>query len=503
MDFKRYFFLAIGTLGFLRCAVAVGPTAWLTPACTESEPYTFSDYASDTIIFPDAVYYPAWTIFNASAATSEMQREYEVKDGMLHFNDGNLADEQAWLALGIRAEDGSLLNLMPNPGALRFDNFSFKVRFDYSDSLPQIEDLLKMYQNYEASQPDASGMRPTHVAAKLGICLLEDGHFYLSRVRSLTGTGTADDLFFEFCKSPVSYADVGGGTVTIRIQFQSYCGTGIDDYPVRAYQVFAKGEDGKELCLSAGIGYQWLITTGEDSGYVFDFSSLEKGDPEECSWLFPMDNAYAAVVAGTAENLDTTGLMFVQQVGFSATKGTGFLAAWMALGSSEPTLPPESDWDDADLGEEFGPFADDPAFIAWAEDVGLEDYLDTPESRAAAFNAFLLGLEDLASASDLSLRITGIVPDEAADTVTLTVVAPAGSTPVNSFSRLCVRRAETLEGLSAAPPVYYTVPPPAALENTVTLVIPYALEGVQYPFMKVTLLSREDPAIQTYPAATP
>lgn len=553
MDSKRYFLLLLGAFGIFRCALAAGLGGWLTPAHKEDAPYILKDAAGtsiSSIVFPDALY-KGWTIFNASLESSEAPYTYEVRDDALCFSEANTQgetsgfklDEQAYLSLGISADDTAFepIRLVPSTAGTRFDYFYAKVRFAYSDTFPDMDatdkngaplHLREMYTSYDDRFTDPeTGERHLSVSAKLGICILPDGYFYISRARSLNGTGEPDDFKFEFCRTKYTYKDlgcesVGSEPITICLEFQTYLADATDPYAemncVRGYRIFAKASGSSWLCLSSNRGYKWI--SGGENGYAVDFSSLEKGsgeDDDDHGWLYPIDNAYAAYVLSEADRtgeelfIDATGIHSVQQLAFAATDGA-FLSAWMKLAETQPQdFPVEepSDLEGYILGG-FEPFvkADpaDPALAAWLAGYGVDltDYLSKTDDRSTdPFNAFLLNMDPATAGSDLDLLITGIVPDEAANTVMLTVVAPEGSEPVNGAAYLCVSRAETLEGLATAEPVYYkdseTVPDADNL-NRVTLTIPYELtldagSQRQYPFMKVTLLSRRnDPPITVY-----
>lgn len=497
MDFKRCLFLLTGTLGLLRCGLSVGPGNWLNPEHNSDSPYTFSG-AGTPIGLPSAADFKEWSVFNASDAASEDPEEYEITDGMLRFNDANILDEQAWLALGIRelkegASDYSLLELVPEPGKLRMDTFSFKVQFVYSDAVPEMDDLLQMYASYAGRQP-TDGVLPLFAAAKLGICVLQDGNFYLSRVKSQKGTGTADDLTFEFCNTGVPYSTFNEGPVTIRIEFRTYLGTGTDDVPVRAYRVFASAEGVNEVCLSAGLGYKWLITG--TSGYAFDFSSFEQD--EEASWLYAIDNAYALQVAlqvdpeiGYFPNFDVEGLHTVTQVAFNATAG-GFYSAWMAVNrpvDDKASLTGYQVGEFVSYLESPGAAFDTYATWASANSVILSEHLDTDsDTSETAFAAFLLNTSpEVLAGTTPALAVTGIVTDREKNTVTVTVRGPEGCDITElSAARLCIRRAATLSEVATAEARYYDVIPS---QQMLTVVLPYADEdGTEYPFLKACLV---------------
>ena len=498
----------------LLCCLPVGcallraaPGQYLTPACTEAAPYTFADVTEDSFTFPTPDNYPEWSIYNAGALASEASHEYAVEPDA----DGNQAlcfiqdladDENAYLALGIREENNTdPLSLVPGTatGRFRVDNLYAKVKFVPSDEPPTVDSLKEMYPSYAERQPEDGGI-PKHQAAKLGVCVLQDGYFYISRVMSGTpsvpGTGTPESLNFDFCQSDYTYAELGGGAVIIRIEFRTFRNS--DGEPTtRAFRIFARNAaDGSpEVCLTKGRGYRWCIE--ETGSYAFDFSSLEKGD--DCQWLYAFDNAAAAK---GDENLLMEGLDSLQQLGFSATDGA-FYSAWLEanrqisagaslantylLGSFAPYVTAE--------GARFDLYAD------WARtyDVDLTDYLvpstsGTPLLLAAseeptettteqAFNAFLLNMDPAVEAT-YALTITGIVP--AADgSVTLTVCGPEGSTLAKNAD-VCVRRAATLDGISGTEAL--TVPLSIDGAGRATLTLP-ATDTPQ-PFMQAVLVPK-------------
>lgn len=492
------------------CALLrAAPGRFLTPACTEAAPYTFADAAKASFTFPTPATYPEWSIYNAEVEASEAPRAYDVKldaDGVkaLCFIPDLADDENAYLALGIRAENGTdPLLLVPSTAADRFrvDNLYAKVKFVPSDEPPTVDSLKEMYPSYAERQLEG-GALPMHQAAKLGVCVLQDGYFYISRVMSGTpskpGTGTPESLNFDFCQSDYTYAELGGGAVIIRIEFRTFRNS--DDEPTtRAFRIFARSAaaGSQEVCLTKGRGYRWCIE--EDGNYAFDFSSLEDGD--DCQWLYAFDNAVAA--QGDLY-LSTDGLDRLQQLGFSATDGA-FYSAWLeanrqilagtslantySLGSFEPFV--------TSTGTLFELYAD------WARsyNVDLTDYLvasssGTPLRLAAseeptvditeeAFNAFLLDV-DPAKKATYALTITGIVP-VADGSVILTVCGPEGSTLAKNAD-VCVRRAAALDGVSGAEAL--TVPLSIDGAGRATLTLPAT--DTPLPFMQAVLVPKSE-----------
>ncbi|MGN0855991.1 MAG: hypothetical protein ACI4QJ_01140 [Candidatus Spyradenecus sp.] len=501
----------------LLCCLPIGcallraaPGQYLTPACTEAAPYTFADVTATSYTFPTQTY-PEWSIYNAGAPASEAPRTYTVApddDGIkaLCFIPDLADDENAYLTLGIRAENGTdPLSLVPATAADRFrvDNLYAKVKFVHSAELPDVESLKEMYPSYEASQPDG-GTLPQHQAAKLGVCVLQDGYFYISRVMSGTptnpGTGTPESLNFDFCKSKHTYAELGDGVVIIRIEFRTFRNSE-NEPTTRAFRIFARNaaDGSQEVCLTEGRGYRWCIE--ETGSYAFDFSSLERGD--DCQWLYAFDNAVASAVTSQAEaTLSTDGLESLQQLGFSATAGA-FYSAW--LEANRQIVAGASLANTYLLGS-FAPFvttngARFELYADWARtyNVDLTDYLvasasgepllltasaePTETTTEQAFNAFLLDMDPAAEAT-YALTITGIVP--AADgSVTLTVCGPEGSTLAKNAD-VCVRRAASLEDVDGAEAITVSTVIDAAGRATLTLP---ATETPQ-PFMQAVLVPK-------------
>lgn len=513
MDSKRYILFLIGTLGLLRCGLAVGPGNWLSPACTSDSPYTFEG-SGGSIDFPSNAY-KEWSIFNASLEESEAKQTYLISKagdddyavvgpGMLRFNEANKNDTKAWLSLGISKTGTDAkqtpLELSPKAGKIRFDNIYAKVRFVPSAELPNLSiedgamDLQEMYETYADRNalldPDFDpevDVLPKPVSAKLGVCVKDDGYFYFTRVYTApestanSTTGEEEAIKYEFAKSPVAYADVGGGTVIVRIEFQTYIGATEYDYPVRAYRIWVSEPGGDELCLSKGLGYRWAIT--EESGYTFDFDSFEDG--EDCDWLFPMDQAYAI-----KDTTNISGIDFIQQLAFNATEG-GFYSAWMA---TDLTIPDQN----ALAGYTLGAFeryavpsasANFDAYAAWAtsNNVDITEFLSTSEDTQAAFDAFLLNTSpEVLEETTVALSVTGIVTDKDTNTVTITVRGPEGCDITDiPAAKLCVVRAATLGELATAEPIECTAIP--TTQQTLTVVLP---DADKYPFMKACLLPK-------------
>ena len=510
MALKRPFVFLSALLGAVACCRAQG---WLTPAYTSSAKYTLTP--GSTLALPNGA---GWTIFNAGSSASELAADYEVAaEGDSVYTPGTLLfsapgalleDEQAYLALGIRDASGTSGIVMrpadPSAQRLRTDKVYATVRFIPSDATPDVETLKAMYPTYADSLP-LGGLEPVPTAAKLGVCVKQDGYFYVSRVRGAGGldaSGLPQDFVFEFCQTKVRYAKVsaddpnpdptvGNGDVTLCIEFRSFQlppdeEGGMAKPVTRAFRIFAKpasASDAAYVCLTAGRGYDW--TMEEESDYAFDWSSFERDDA--CQWLYAFDSAVLAQSEGNyAGDPDA-----ISELAFSATDG-GFLAAWLALDGSSSGDEEGGEYDGYDTGA-FAPYLADAAgheaFAAWAAAYGVDltAYLDSAEATAAAFDAFLLYMDPAAATGETRLTITGIVPE--AETVTLTVRGPAGSdlsaAVAKGISSVRLQRAASLEGLPSATAQDCAAVPDGA--GGLTLALPRLVGGQEQPFMRLSL----------------
>lgn len=512
MDRARLLICLFGAVG-AAWRVAAAPGAFLSPENTAAAPYTFTDAAEGATYELPSDAYPEWKVFNAASAEVEAGAVYSVAadDRGTRYLDFSsvqtLAEDlQAYLTLGISAYASGPqepLSIEPeDPALLRLDNVCATVRFALSDTAPDMETLQEMYPSYEESLPSGdTGLLPTPTAAKLGVCVLQDGYFYVSRVVSgqngQPGTGRPEDLDFQFCKTNHTYDEVGGGAVTVRIEFCSYMSDEAGAPITRGFRIWvrdANNPDAEELCLTEGLGYRWL--SDAENGYRFDFSSLEGG--EGCDWFFLIDNAMAA-----GGNIGVSSLEALSQLGFSATDG-GFYAAWL----SNTTVPSIANLDNYELGafaDYFAQDAFDNPVIDWASRYGvtLTKWLAPKTSARArmaaggegltdyAYNAFLLDM-DPALGVEQRLTVTGIVPER--DNVTLTVRGPEGSslrraTAADRVGRICVSRAETLDALADAPIERIDG---LAFDGEGNAVIVLPRGETETPFFKVTLQAAKD-----------
>ncbi len=523
MALHKHLFLFAGILGAAWCVGADG-AGWLTPAYGSANPYRFT--VGGTLELPNG---DGWSVFNASSKASEVSSPYAIAGSdSTSYTAGSLIfkttselqdDEQAYLTLGIRNDaDGTMpIEMVPDTGrgTLRTDCVYATVRFIPSDATPEVATLKRMYPSYDASQPTEGEPIPT--AAKLGLCVLQDGHFYVSRVRGEGGgetTGRPENFVFEFCQTKIRYEEppegasdeekklyVGKGDVTLCVEFRTFrlpSEHGEMTPITRAFRIKIKragDDDANYVSLTAGRGYAWAEQmTDKGTDYAFDWSSLEASDESE--WLYAFDGVAPFLEGGLDYDLDS--LNTLSEMGFSASEG-GLLEAWLEV---DRTIQTQADLQGLDAAR-FTPYLtsdiNSKAFSAYADwaatyNVTLSDYLASTRARSAstlseqAFDAFLLYM-DPKSTEARRLVITGIVPE--GDTVTLSVRGPEGgdlsAALGKGISHIRLTRAATLDGLSAAKPTYYA--PYLDAAGNVTLVLPRAEGGEERPFMKAELVS--------------
>lgn len=535
MVLRKHLLFFIGTLGLAWCGSAAD--GWLTPAHRADAPYRFT--VGDTVTLPNG---EGWTIFNAASPEAEAAADYAVAaDDDPTYTPGSLLlappvalqeDEQAYLTLGIRDAAGARVAMRPtNPAVarMRTDRVYATLRLIPSDATPDVEALKQMYPSYAESQPGPEGP-PIPTAAKLGLCVLQDGHFYVSRVRGggevSTTTGLPEDFIFEFCQSKVCYTDapaetpdeerkwfVGNGDVDLCLEFRTFQlpptepGGMSMRPPTRAFRILVKphgASDSDYVSLTAGRGYVWAEQMSEQGlDYAFDWSSFEASDASE--WMYAFDGV-VPFLAEEGKEYDLATLHTLSEMGFSASDG-GLVAAWLDLDRNVQTA--------ADLAAQaldtgaFTPYLDvnTAAFNAYADwashyDVTLQKYLlpkqtqttraraiaHTPSLTDEAFDAFLLYMNPESTLAR-RLLITGMVPE--GDVVTLTVRGPEGSDLSSALkkgiSHIRFARAETLEGLASATAKLYPVHLDAS--GNATLVLPKQENGRELPFMKAELVS--------------
>lgn len=535
MALRKHLFFLVGALGWAWCGGAAN--GWLTPEHRADAPYRF--VAGNEVSLPNG---EGWTIFNAASSGAEAGASYSVAaDDDPTYTPGTLLfappatlqeDEQAYLSLGIRDGAGNRVAMRPtNPSTarMRTDRVYATLRLIPSDSTPDVESLKLMYPSYAESQPGPNGP-PIPTAAKLGLCVLQDGHFYVSRVRgggTVDGTtGLPEDFVFEFCQSKVCYADapagasdeerkwyVGNGDVDLCLEFRTFQLPPTEEGgmsmrpPTRAFRILVKpsgASDADYVSLTSGRGYAWAEQMSEQGlDYAFDWSSFEASDASE--WMYAFDGV-VPFLSEEGKEYDLETLHTLSEMGFSASEG-GLVAAWLDLDRNVQTAA-DLEANALDAGA-FAPYLDvsSPAFDAYADwvaryDVTLQKYLlekSTTFARAAArvgspsltdeaFDAFLLYM-DPESTVARRLLITGIVPE--GDSVVLTVQGPEGSDLTSALkkgiSHIRFTRAATLEGLSSATPKLYPVHLDAA--GNATLVLPKQEDGRELPFMKAELVS--------------
>lgn len=512
MTLMRYVFLNF----FLLMALTFAPRAWatwLSPKSTAENPYTFLDKAGTAVQLPSmdlgwSILYAANADMNAGA---EIAKDYFVSKegdaegaGMMRFGT-QIKDEATYLALGISESDAIDLEpyeLKPEPGKVRIDNIYAKVRFAPCSEIPAVEELMEMFTSEAVNNETTSGLA-SFTAAKLGICVYE-GYFYLSRVKS-DATGAPENYDYEFCRSKYSYAEVGGGATTIRIEFNTYESEELDGslFYRRAYRVFARpadGADDTEVCLSEGLGYPWQVDIVNKS-YQFDFQKIGKGE-----WLYAIDDALAVVYgsAGKSPSGEERGMEdtvdYLNNLAFSANAG-GFYSAWMQRGYADDVITLAQ----YDTGA-FTPFVSNPGayfdlYSEWASTYGvsLSDYLDPKtggvslfaarqgdEELQRLFDAFLLYM-DPETDEPLRLQVTGIVTGE--ENVSFTVIGPEGcdlKKAIGHAARLRIRRAATLDGFANATVEQFDAS--ITDKGEIVLELPKLKDGVEQPFFQAVLV---------------
>lgn len=520
MSAMRYVsFSAVLLVLSLQAQAADTQMKWLSKEATKEAPYTFLSAASQKVTLPSETY-GGWSVFNASKAAFEAAQEYDVSAesdadgvgaGMLRFN-GQIADENAYLTLGISksstgdAQDPVIME--PNPGEVRIDNIYARMRFAESAELPAADEVTgiltesftQMYPSYAESQYTEAGA-PTFTTPKLGICVLEDGYFHITRVSAGEideATGAAADYTYQFVQTNHTYAEVGGGEVIIRVEFKTYVSQDTYNWH-RAYSIYAKAttEGAKEICLTEGIGYPWEVAEGV---YKFDFTKQGEGE-----WLYPLDDAVAA--ADPTAEMASAPIDQLNRIGFSATEG-GFYAAWM----DETTTADVFTLATYDTGA-FAPFVAEPnayfdLYTDWIAtyDVDATAYFQEKTSTAQtlslydtsvataeseltqhAFDAFLLYMDPETDAP-LRLNVTGMVTES--DTISFTITGPDGCNlreAISRAARLRIRRSADLATLASATSTEYDIA--FSLDGTsASFALPRVEDDTELPFMQATLV---------------
>lgn len=513
MTAMRYAFLSAAASVLLAQAEVANAQqmVWLSPEATRDAPYTFLTAAGQNVTLPSDAY-KGWSVFNAFKETLEAPQDYAVSSetdadnvgaGMLRFA-GQIEDENTYLALGISETSGAVqvpVRMDSELGKVRIYSVYSRVRFVECAEAPAMSELQEMYPTYADSVPNGEA-DPVFTAAKLGLCVLEDGYFHVSCVRAGSaidpGTGFPEDYTYTFEQSDVAYADVGGGEVVVRIEFNVY--ENADGDFRRAYRIFVARADGTgEVCITKGLGYPWMIENGV---YQFDFTRLGEGE-----WLYAIDDAYAAGgglngtngIAMADAPIDT-----LNHLAFSATDG-GFYGAWMEKKSADDVVTLAAY--DASL---FTPFVREPGALfdlyadwATAYNVTLSEWLPQKAEGVAlyaaepdaltqhAFDAFLLYM-DPETEEPLRLTVTGIVPE--ADTISFTVVGPEGANlreAVARAARLRIRRAADLAALATAEATEYDVEF-SADGTAAVFALPKIENEEELPFLQATLVPVTD-----------
>lgn len=515
MTFMRYGLLAAwitaALTGWAEDTVVSSSVKWLAP----NSGYSFKTSAGTEISLPSSAF-GEWSYFNApSSEVSKSTYTVKASDAaddpeMLCFADHG-RDETTYLALGIsaNADDATQdpIKMSGSTQTVRMDNVYVRMRFAVSGEAPKVSDLQEMYASAEDRE---SGIISP---AKLGVCVLDDDYFYVSRVRAGTatdpGTGLPEDYTYEFVQTNVLYADVGSGEVVLRIEFHTYENDGV--YYCRAYRLFvqnASEADAEEKCLTDGLGYKWLVT--DNGEYQFDFATLGEG-----AWLYAMDDAVAA--AGGVEDLPDVGVAdtpidCLNHIAFSATEG-GFHSAWLDVDKKVENVTALAAYDTGDFAAFVGNVGSMfDLYAAWAAEynVTLSDWLQPQETTVRtvalvtsssetseatltehAFNAFLLYM-DPETDEALRLNVTGIVTGE--EEVSFTICGPEGCNlkkALNHAAQLEVRRAADIASIATAEAQSYELIFEA--DGTVVHVtMPKGDATGELPFMQAKLVPVED-----------
>lgn len=483
----RTFLLASLSLGL--CA---GTSAY-ADYLRSGETYTFDEFPLSVTLPNDS--YPEWSIFNAfydstEASGIEQTVGSEGDTSVLEFDMPN-DDPTAFLALGIRAGDSTTepLPILELPGGASANppaptaytrTVSAKVKLVGGGTLPDIEAFTAMYSTADEREGEYSAYART--AAKLGLVVAQaaDGNSYLyvTRVRFVTepDTDKVNQYWYEFCQTSHQVKE-GDGLVDVEILCRTILlPTGT---PVRAYMVMVDGSP-----VTDKIGYTWGETdsTNNNIVYTFNHNSLGKGP-----WLFAIDEAEALIAA--QNKITRTGMDTLTQIGFSANNGAALASASVQHSLSYQLLA------SIDELENAGPLAQMayPGAVGydlyerWVSTKGGNGLVTMSDKDEGVYDEFLM---DMVADPDTAQRltVTGLTVEPNATgtlTMTLTVLAPEGAV-LDKNSLLCVRRAETLDGVADAEPVRYSATTVSPDGSFATIVIPAEEAGVAKPFLKVT-----------------
>lgn len=540
----------------------------LTLPISPSNPY---DLTSVTVSSFNLVtdYKNAWCVLNPLSAEDETKtqtlsiRKDADNQKYLAF-DGSTLPEESFLALRIGSISNDTYtpyNLCPEkPNVITHRSLNITTRFEPSGEFPSLADdekkgvglLRQLYPDYA----NASNMNQAYFyAAKLGICVKDDGYFYIARVRasdeliaSMQGNQTlpSQGLIFEWVRTNVAYMDdpnpgtstattgvdsettgqdvisyVGNGRVEIRVESYAFRADADSPHFVIAYCLSVKGPKNTDyVSLTEGLGYSWL-SNPTDGAYSIDFSSLGKN--KAAKWLFPIDNACVGTYDATSHaQLELESLSTLNMVAFSASAGglykveleekadipslaslatireVGAFAAYANLSSPMFTL--FADWVDrhqVQLENHLSALSDGRTIST----LGTKLYSESQgcETTEETFNAFLLDM-DPKEKVEQKLSVASVVPDD--DCLMLTVVGPDGCNLKDAISRagrLYVKRAATIADFATATSVPVDTIEGAAIATDtcladgkgVCITLPRKEGEKDMPFVQVTLEAAE------------
>ncbi len=484
----RTFLLASLSLG-----LCVGTSAY-ADYLRSGATYTFDGFLSP-VTLPNGSY-PEWSVFNAfydSTEASGIEQTVGSENGkpVLEFDMPN-DDPTAFLALGIRAGDSATepLPILELPGGASANppaptaytrTVSAKVKLVGGGTLPDIETFTAMYSTADEREGEYSAYART--AAKLGLVVAQaaDGNSYLyvTRVRFVTepDTDKVNQYWYEFCQTSHQVKE-GDGLVDVEILCRTILlPTGT---PVRAYMVMVDGSP-----VTDKIGYTWGETdpTNNNIVYTFNHNSLGKGP-----WLFAIDEAEALIAA--QNKITRTGMDTLTQIGFSANNGAALASASVQHSLSYQLLA------SIDGLQNAGPLAQMayPGAVGydlyerWVSTKGGDGLVKMSDEDERVYDEFLMDMvADRNTAQRLTVTGLTVEPNATGTlTMTLTVLAPEGAV-LDKNSLLCVRRAETLDGLETAQPARYASSTTVAGDGRSAVIsFPVTEDNVDKPFLKVT-----------------
>ncbi|MDO5462368.1 MAG: hypothetical protein Q4F99_02640 [bacterium] len=520
----------------------------LTLPVSPSNPYdltTLTENDAFTLFDATQNYSKAWCVLNPITAADEpMAKDGEgnvtgstqhlliQKDDQgrnyLSFGGTKLSPE-SYLALRIGSIDGTTYTpyaLKPaNESEIITTNLVITTRFEPSSDFPEMEDLQQLYFSY--ADREKLNETVTFGAAKMGICVDDDGLFYVARV--FANPEVSSQLIFEWAETNVVYMAeptqrtnatkvyVGNGRVDVKVEARAVRAEDDRGFVV-AYRLWVKPGDADDtayVCLSENLGYSWISKESEEVtidgvqkkiNYSIDYSSHGSDD-----WLFPIDMAATSLVdPSSLVQMDPDSLETLNMVGFSATSGGLYKVEMETL--TAPDLTAVSTHNIGQFAQygvltasTFGLFSD------WMTryNVDLSNHLSSLTSNRSVtllsmyetsqgcdtteetFNAFLLDMDPSVGVVQ-KLHVKSVVPE--GDVLTLTVAGPDGCSLKNATSRagrLYVKRAATIAELATATSEPVDTIAGASIAtmdaNNLCVTLPREKGGIDMPFVQVTL----------------